>query len=107
MSDPNAGPADLFRQLITVFAAQLERFQNEEPVGDVEKRARALSVLAKTLESITAIGIKLNAVGAANFDPNANGNPGMEPQSKANDVAELDRHLAQLVSNLVQTGETG
>ena len=98
MSDPSAGPEDLFRQLVSVFAEQLNRFQSDEPAGDEEKRARALAVLAKTLESITAMGIKLNVVGAADFDPNTTDSDGLVARSQASDTA-------QLVSNLVQAVE--
>ena len=115
MSDPNAassaasntvGPTDLFRQLAAVFADQLNRFQSEQQTGDAEKRARALSVLAKTLESIIAVGLKLNAVGASNLDPSTPAGAGdLVVGSQANGTAELDRQLLQLVGNLVQAGE--
>lgn len=105
MSEPEAGPADLFRQLVSVFAEQLARFRKEDPVGNEETRAKALAVLAKTLESITAVGIKLNAVGAAQIDPQHQGAGIVGSGSKANDTAELDRHLTQLVGNLVQAGK--
>lgn len=95
----------LHRQLAETFQEQLDRFQTEDQSSDAEKRARALSILAKTLESIAAIGTKL--------DTHANQGAGLEngqsggslSGSQASDTQELDRQLTALIANLVRDGE--
>ena len=105
MSKSVDGPADLFRQLVDTYAQQLEQFSSADTAGGDEKQARTLLSYAKALESITTIGIKQKAAGAVDLDPASNGTGGLATGSKAGDTAELDRQLAQLVSNLVQAGK--
>jgi hypothetical protein len=106
----NAAPVSrgvpaLHGQLTAIYSEQLVRFQGDEQSPDAEKRARALSILAKTLESITAAGTKMTDFsGGTKNQPDGNhGDFGCEP--RADGTAELDRQLAQLVANLAQEGK--
>ena len=100
-----ASAAPLHRQLIEIFDGELGRFDCDQQCSDVEKRARALSVLAKTLETIAAVGAKL-AVNSADRNNKQNGrSDDAQDSSHAGTIEDLDRQLAQLVGNLVSDGE--
>ncbi|MGI9365323.1 MAG: hypothetical protein ACR2O8_09085 [Rhizobiaceae bacterium] len=95
----------LHRQLVDAFQEQLARFQTEDQSGDAEKRARALSILAKTLETLAEIGMKLDTYGnqGAGLE---NGQPvGSLSGPQASETQELDRQLTALIGNLVRDGE--
>lgn len=94
--------ASMLTKLLDVFDQQMNRLaQQIDDEVCAEKRARALSVLAKTLESIAAVGARLS-VTQTNEDRNVKRveadyeTAGVDP----NRTAELDRQLAALVQNL-------
>ena len=97
--------ADLCRQFAKVVAQQIALFEAGDASAGDEKRAGALLVLAKVLDSTVTTILKSNAAGAVDLDSASNGTGGLATGSKAGDTAELDRQLAQLVSNLVQAGK--
>ncbi|MEP1206716.1 MAG: hypothetical protein ABJM29_07585 [Rhizobiaceae bacterium] len=110
---------ELHDKLIAIFGHQLDRFESggggrggddnddgaADGVVDVEQAAKALAILAKTLESIAAVSIKLgNGLGKSNPQQSGNSN---DPHSRSSTTEreELDRQLTKLVGDLVQTGE--
>ena len=105
-NDPvNWSVAELHSQLTTIFGNQLARFQSDEQSSDAEKRARALSILAKTLESIAAAAIKVEAFpGGAHNHHDGNSEATVSGSPTAG-TAELDRQLTELVAHLAQAGQ--
>ena len=90
---------DLYNRFIAVFAAQLDQYRDPVEGSDMEKQARALSGLAKALEIITAVGIKLGATtgkGSSAFN-----GTGMGSASDGAGTEELDRELTKLLQNLI------
>jgi hypothetical protein len=101
----NRSVSELHAQLATVFGDQLERFQKDEQSPDAEKRARALSILAKTLESIAAASIKIRAFPGDTYNYQDGNSEAAVSGSPTAGTAELDRQLTELVTRLAQTGQ--
>ena len=96
---------DLYNRFIAVFAAQLDQYRDPVEGSDMEKQARALSGLAKALEIITAVGIKLGATtgkGSSAFN-----GTGMGSGSGGTGTEELDRELTKLLQNLIGEKSVG
>lgn len=92
----------LLTKLISVFHQQLEQFSlGASNEGCEEKRARALSILAKTLESVATVGVKTSTTQASHEAESKRTELDEQPNSDdANRTAELDRQLAELVQKL-------
>ena len=103
----SATALDLHTKLVVIFGEQLDRFKSEGGVGDVEQAAKALSILAKTLESIAAVSIKLGGTMGQHHTQRSGGAHDALSQSRAGGIQELDRQIVQLVEGLVQAGEDG
>lgn len=102
-----ASAAPLHRQLVVLFEGQLSGFDADEQSRDVEKRARALQMLAKTLESIAAVGAKLAELsGEVNNTQNGRANDPNSPAEPGR-IQDLDDQLAKLVDNLASSEPAG
>ena len=95
----------LHGQIVEAFQEQLERFQRDDQSPDAEKRARALSILAKTLESIAAIGMKMETHAGQNSGRENGQSDAFHSGTQPGDAEELDRQLTALIGNLAQDGE--
>ncbi len=103
--DKNTTAQDLHTKLVVIFGQQLDRFHSEGGAGDVEQAARALAILAKTLESIAAVSVKLGGPAGKNHNYHSGGSNEVFSRSNSGGSQELDRQLTQLVKDLVDTGE--
>ena len=92
--------AGLHSRLMRVLFAQIERLENPPESIDEEKRARALSGTAKTLESVAGIAAKLKTAGMGN---------NLQPTGRTNEICEdvdagrreeIDQNLARLLEGL-------
>ena len=103
----NAGETrpDLYAQIVDAFQGQLARFRDEEQSPDAEKRAKALAILAKTLETIAVIGTKLPGNPVASLGHQQGAFSDSNCGSEAGDTAELDRQLKELIDQLEESGE--
>lgn len=100
--------ARLRARLIDVFDHQLAQFEPTGETLDLEKECRALSVLAKTLESLVASDVQ-NRKGAN--EQHQDDQAAMRRKESADDsahrlaantTADLDRQLTTLIGNLAQ-----
>lgn len=90
----------LHARLVRVIVSQIDRFAAAPENGDEEKRARALSMMAKTLELVAATTQKINTVSGEN-NAQQHGRP--DESSHELDAArreEIHRELARLVEGL-------
>ncbi len=98
--------ASMQAKLIEVFEQHLVRYTgSDEEEGGEEKRARALSILARAMESMASVDVKLNSIQQSNIsgttktnrkDPPDEQNFQFDPER----TAHLDQQLAELVQNL-------
>ena len=103
----------LYTQLIETFENQLTKFRGARSEGDDEKGARALSIMAKTLETIVTTEAKLKQVSQKQSDPKngaldeTTSNRGTDDDrntiSSADRTSEIDKALTRLVDGLVQS----
>ncbi|MEL7273039.1 MAG: hypothetical protein AAGK33_06330 [Pseudomonadota bacterium] len=103
----HAGPAPLQAELMGVYREHLAAMQEDAEICP-EKKARALGVLAKTLESITAMSVRLGAAqaktsGDAPSNAQSNNDLGSDADqfgSEAQRMAHLDGEFAKLLEGL-------
>lgn len=104
---PFRGPADLQNELMVVFRKYLKTAEKNDEICP-EKSARALGVLAKTLESIMAMNVRLTTaqkktIGETPSNAKSADNADFEKEgfaSEAQRTAHLDEEFAQLLKGL-------
>ncbi len=98
--------ASMQTKLIEVFEEHLVRYSTkDEKEGGEEKRARALSILAKAMESMAVVDVKLMAAQPNKYtgEKQINRKDAPDEQNFQFDperTAALDQQLAELVQNL-------
>ena len=98
--------ASIQSKLIEVLEQHLVRYSCfDEEEGGEEKRARALSVLAKAMESLAAVDVRLSSVQRSNTSGKTKSNRKDTPDEQSfqfdpERTAHLDQQLAELVQNL-------
>lgn len=102
---PCASALELHGKLVVIFGEQLDRFKNSSGSNDIEQAAKALAILAKTLESIASVSIKLGSNGGVNRPQKPGGVNERQSELPAAGSQELDRQIIQLVEGLVEAGE--
>ncbi|NKB51657.1 MAG: hypothetical protein GKR97_05450 [Rhizobiaceae bacterium] len=102
----SATASDLHAKLVVIFGQQLDRFESEGGAGDVEQAAKALAILAKTLESIAAVSVKLGCGVEEKYNHGSGGTNEILSRSNSGGSQELDRQLIQLVKDLAEAGES-
>ena len=90
----------LHARLVRVIVAQMDRFETSDENIDEEKRARALSVIAKTLETVMATSEKLET-NSGEFSMQNSGRPDeFSPELDAAGREAIHSELARLVEGL-------
>ncbi len=98
--------ASIQAKLIEVLEQHLVRYScSDDEEGGEEKRARALSVLAKALESLATVDVRLNSVLQLNKSGKTKTDRKDTPDEQSfqfdpERTAHLDQQLAELVQNL-------
>ncbi|MEE9314641.1 MAG: hypothetical protein V3V02_08320 [Rhizobiaceae bacterium] len=98
--------ASMQARLIEAFEKQMLRFSKDDGENTCgEQKARALSIMAKTLESIAVVGGRIATTRNLTLagEQKQSGNKAADeskPPLDANRTADLDRQLAELVQNL-------